>query len=271
MKSTQPQLASWARTTSPDIAAACSVLGIPIQVDQTIDAKTGRGWKTILLGLESVPSEAIGGKIVEGAPDPTPNFRTQSILGLIRKGELQKSDPHHPALDVLRACAAADCLQEACRSGMRYRLARVSGVQRFRFVPGEEPQTIKAAQAIWRTRDLKLAACMSVLGVPLTRIDAEGKNHAFLFSMLAYQLAPDVPAIVPSDLALALRAGSLHEQHPLLWMMQGLKNRDAILDFINGQRRMVMIRAEGTGRASLVPEDASSRTLDRVRQHLRII
>lgn len=286
MKSNHP---AWARTTNPDLAAALSVLGIDIEIDKTVESRSGQGWVTILLGLESVPEKEIGLRRIsrvsaatqedlgedENEAAPLPHYKTSTVLKMLRSGQYLAGDPHHPTLDVLRACKAADILEDACKLGTRYRLVRGKGTERMHLALGEEPQAIKNAPQYWLTRNLKLAACLSVLGCPIARIEGSAGSHAFVFSQLAYQLAPGQPPIVPSEMAQAWRSGRLQElspEHPLLWMMQGLTNRDGIRDFINHQTRMVLVRAPGTGRASLVPESAfaSGRQMDGVKRHLRI-
>jgi hypothetical protein len=53
-------------------------------------------------------------------------------------------------------------------------------------------------------------------------------------------------------------------------MMQGLLNRDALGEMMRTRAPLVLIRAPGTGRASLVSANAKGRTMDRVKRHLRI-
>jgi hypothetical protein len=81
------------------------------------------------------------------------------------------------------------------------------------------------------------------------------------------------PPGLASDLAQAVRTRRLQEEspeHPLLWMLQGLINRDAIGDMMTRRAPLILIRAPGTGRASLVSQNAKGSTMDRVKRHLRI-
>ena len=265
MKSTAAP--AYTRTTNVELAAALSVLGIEIKLDSSVDRISGQAWKTLLIGMDSVPYEAIGAKPEEG--DTMPTHQTRLILGLIRNGMLQDQDPHHPALDVLRACKAADALKLWIKTGTEHLLAKVKGAERWVLVPGSIPQSIKSGPALFGTRDLKMAACLSVLGFPLARIDGSSPNVLFCFVGTSYTMPP----AVASDLAQLHRTKRLEEaspEHPLLWMMQGLSNRDAIGDLMKSRAPLVLIRAPGTGRASLVSANAKGRTMDRVKRHLRI-
>lgn len=261
------EVPAWANTTSVDLAAAVSVLGIPIALDQSTDAISGQGWKTFLLGLESVPHRDIG---MKADKSELPTYKTQTVVGMLRKGMLAKKDPHHPCLDVLRACVARETLIHALKTGSRYRLAKVQTAERYQLVPGEEPESVKAAASALMTRDLKMAACLTVLGCPLLKIAGPAGSSEFFFGSVGYGF----PRPIPADLSQAYRTKRLAEsspEHPLLWMMQGLSNRDALCDLLRTGAKMVLVRAPGTGRASIVSEKASGRTMDRVRKHLRIV
>lgn len=259
---------AWARTTSLDLAAAVSVLGITVGIDQSEDRLSGRGWKTFLLGLESVPHAQLG--IETHKDDPLPSHKTKAVVGLLRKGKLQEADPHHPTLDVLRACAAREALMDWIRTGTRYRLAKVTGAERYQLVKGQEVASIQNAKPGFGTRDIKLAASLCILGCPLVCIEGGAGASLFKFLTAGY----GVTAPIPSDLAQAYRTQRLIEmepEHPLLWAMQGLSNRDAIADHARKNGKLILIRAPGTGRASLVSENATGRTMDRVKKHLRIV
>jgi hypothetical protein len=54
-------------------------------------------------------------------------------------------------------------------------------------------------------------------------------------------------------------------------MMQGLSNRDAIRDLMENKKPLVLIRAPGTGRASLVSSNSKGAAMDRVKKHLGIV
>lgn len=259
---------AWARTTSIDLAAAISVLGITIGVDKSEDRRTGKGWKTLLLGMESVPYEAIGVKPDEG--DPLPSHKTKAVLGLLRSGKLQEGDPHHPTLDVLRGCAARETFLRWIRTGESHRLVKVKGAERYMLVPGQEPPSVRDVPPGYMTRDLKLASALAELGCIPVKLGGQPGSTEFYFATRGYGFPP----LITSDLAQAYRSGRLAEQepeHPLLWIMQGLSNRDAIGDLLNRKKNLVLIRAPGTGRASLVSENATGKTMDRVKRHLGIV
>ena len=58
---------AWIKTTSVNLAAAVATLGVPVKSDQTTDVRSGKSWKTLLLGLESLPRTEIG--LIAGEDD----------------------------------------------------------------------------------------------------------------------------------------------------------------------------------------------------------
>ena len=266
MKSTAAP--AYTRTTNVDTAAALSVLGIEIKIDSSVDRISGKAWKTILIGMDSVDYQAIGAKPDTEDETPLPSHNTKLILGLLRNGELQKQDPTHPALDVLRACIAADSLREWIRSGEDHSLVKVAGCDRWKLIKSPIPPALKTAPALFGTRDLKMAAALTCLGFPILRLEGTAPSVLFCFGQGMAQ-----PPGLASDLAQAVRTRRLQEEtpeHPLLWMLQGLINRDAIGDMMTKRAPLILIRAPNTGRASLVSQNANGTTMDRVRRHLRI-
>ena len=263
---------AFTRTTNVNRAAALATIGIPVEIDQTIDQRTGKGWKTILVANESTDVLASLVRPANGAAAHAPKHHTRLILGLLERGDLGAADPHHPLLDMLGACANREALLLWLKTGTAHRVARIQGTRRTALIPGDEPESIKNAPA-FRTRDLKLAAALTRLGCPICKIEPSsqpGIDH-FYFPVAGYML--DEPAVVTADLVNAYRDGRLPQdspEHPLLWMMQCLINREALLEFMFKQKPTVLIRAPGTGRASLVHQNATAACLEKVRQRLGI-
>ena len=265
---------AFTRTTNVERAAALSTLGIEIQVDQTHDLRTGKGWKTILVANESTDVLGALVKPAAGEAAPTaPKHRTKLILGMLEKGSLAAADPHHPLLDMLGACANREALVNWIKTGTAYRIARVAGTRRTALSPGDEPESIKALPVALRTTDVKLAAALTRLGCPIISLIPTDKPDLVKFCFPAAGYPLDEPPVLIQDLVNAYRSDRLPTQspeHPLLWMMQCLINREALLDFMFHQKETVLIRAPGTGRASLVRKDATAQCLDKVRQRLGI-
>lgn len=267
---------AWSRTTNDARAAALGTLGIPLQFDKTIDAKTGRGWKTILVGHETLPTARdLGGKVVEGPDDeneapPAARIRTKEILSLLNRGILHQADPHHPLLDMLGVCATRETLVHWIKTGQPHRIERIRGARRTALVPGDESPTVKASGG-FRTRDLKIAACLIRLGAPVCRIEDQGDRCAIVFPLVGQSL--DEPAVNTADLVNAYRSNELPRlspNHPFLWMMQCLINQDAIRDSLNNAKDIILVRAPSTGRASLIHRDSTPACLDKVRKRLGI-
>ena len=264
---------AFTRCPSVELAAALSTLGAEVKLDISTDRISGQAWKTILIGTDSVDYKAIGARVIgkAGEEEPeAPSINTQLILSLIRKGELQQSDPHHPALDVLRACKAADALLAWIRTGEDHRLVRVQGAHRWQLLKGQIDPAVKSGPCLFGTRDRKMAAALVVLGYEIARLEGEAPSTLFCFRGAHADGLPQTC----QDLAQLVRTKRLQEsdpEHPMLWMLQGLINRDAIFDLLNTRQPLVLIRAPGTGRASLVSSNAKGRTMDRVKKHLGIV
>ena len=265
---------SWSRTTNLNKAAALATLGIPVQVDKTVDLKTGKGWHTILLGSESTTVLAGHLKQDTESPATAPDHHTKLLLGLLANGSLDKADPHHPLLDMLRACAAQEILTDWLKTGRPYHLEAITGskAERWALASGPEPESTRSITQVIRTADIKLASSLTVLGCPIIRLDSTQQGMKFVFPFLGYPLKTQ-PAIRIPDLINAYRADTLpaeSPEHPLLWMMQCLINRHALKEFMQQQREVVLIRAPGTGRASLIHRDSTPQCLDKVRRRLGI-
>ena len=264
MKS-QLAAAAFIPTTDENFAAAVSVLGVEVRPDKSVDVKTGMAWEKMLLGIESVP---------ETEPVPAdgvamPKHNTRTLVGMLKNGLLQKADPHHPALDVMRACRAADELVKWTKDGKDRTLVKVQGADRYQFVERPLPPSIKAGLGYIGTNSLKMAACLCVLGCQPLRLEGQAPKTRFVFGPSGYGNPPPVP----TDLVSAYRNGSMAEafpEHPLLWMMQGLSNRDAIRDMMRKRAPILLIRAPGTGRASLISQNAKGHAWDRANKHLGI-
>lgn len=251
---------AYTRTTSVELAAALSVLGVQVKPDLSEDRVTGKRWQNLLLSLET-------------APDPQgeqlPSHQTKLVMSMVQTGQLQDADPHHPVLDALRACKAADTLIEWTRNGKPHRQVKVKGAQRWLLAEGQLPPSIATLPGLLGTRDIKLAGCLTVLGFQLLRLEGSAPEVLFVFGPALF-LPPECPQILRT----AYRNGSLAAntpEHPLLWMMQALSNREAIRDMLRNRLPLILIRAPGTGRASLVSSNAKGKTMDRVKRHLQIL
>lgn len=264
---------AYTRCPSVELAAALSTLGAEVKLDISTDRISGQGWKTILIGTDSVDYKALGARIIgKSGEEETeePSLNTQLILSLIKKGTLQETDPHHPALDVLRACKAADALLNWIRTGEDHRLVKVQGADRWQLLQGQIDPAVKSGPCLFGTRDRKMAAALLVLGYEIARLEDAAPNTLFCFR------GPHADGLPQTcvELAQLVRTKRLQEsdpEHPMLWMLQGLLNRDAISDLLRTREPLVLIRAPGTGRASLVSSNAKGRTMDRVKKHLGIV
>ena len=259
----------WIKSTSVNLAAALSTLGVPVQVDQTTDAKSGRGWKTLLLGLEALPTDEIG-LVPDGdeeAPPPA-QIKTRVIAELVRTGKLESADPTHPVLDALRALHNRERLLDWTQRNIRHCIAKTSRAPRSHLIPGEEAETWKKPPALFKTGDMKVVAALAVFGVPVSRIEGREGQHTFYCANTGHDLG--VPPMDANATVLAWRNDTLPPDHPFRWSMQALINRERILDFMFHQKKSILIRKPGSSLAAIVSEDANDVCMDKVQRHFAI-
>lgn len=250
---------AYTRTTSVELAAALSVIGVQVKPDLSEDRVSGKRWESLLISLDTLP---------DPQGEQLPSHQTKLVMSMVQTGQLQDADPHHPVLDALRACKAADTLIEWTRKAKPHRQLKVKGAQRWLLAEGQLPPSISTLPGLLGTRDIKLAASLLVLGFQLLRLEGSAPEVLFVFGQALF-----LPSECPQVLRTAYRNGSLAvntPEHPLLWMMQALSNREAIRDMLRNRQPLILIRAPNTGRASLVSSNAKGKTMDRVKRHLQI-
>lgn len=121
------------------------------------------------------------------------------------------------------------------------------------------------SQAWVRCDDLDLAAAFGTLGVPMkpnVQVRADnGKEYVTVF------LRPESvtnPNIKTGHLMKLLKSGELQKhdpEHPLLYALEGIKNRRAIGDSVRTTERVILITRKGTRRTAYVKETAGNKQL----------
>lgn len=114
-----------------------------------------------------------------------------------------------------------------------------------------------------RCDDVDIAAAFGTLGVPMkTTVQVRADNgREYVTVYLATQSAVN-PDLKTARLMAMLKDGSLQKadpEHPLLYALEGIKNRHAIGDSIKATERVILITRKGTKRCAYIKENADKK------------
>jgi len=117
-----------------------------------------------------------------------------------------------------------------------------------------------------RCDDLDIAAAFGTIGVPMkttvqVRADS-GQEFVTVFLRPESVTRPDMPKT--AQLMVMLKSGDLQKndpEHPLLYALEGIKNRHALGQSVKTTERVILITRKGTQRTAYVKESASSKQL----------
>ena len=117
-----------------------------------------------------------------------------------------------------------------------------------------------------RCDDVDIAAAFGTLGVPMkTTVQVRADNgRDYVTVYLATESAVN-PDLKTAQLMAMLRDGTLQKadpEHPLLYALEGIKNRHAIGDSIKATERVVLITRKGTKRCAYLKESASKSQIE---------
>lgn len=117
-----------------------------------------------------------------------------------------------------------------------------------------------------RCDDVDIAAAFGTLGVPMkTTVQVRADNgREYVTVYLATQSAVN-PDIKTASLMAMLKDGTLQKadpEHPLLYALEGIKNRHAIGNSIKSTERVVLITRKGTKRCAYLKESANKSQLE---------
>jgi hypothetical protein len=117
-----------------------------------------------------------------------------------------------------------------------------------------------------RCDDVDIAAAFGTLGVPMkTTVQVRADNgREYVTVYLATESAVN-PDMKTAQLMSMLRDGTLQKadpEHPLLYALEGIKNRHAIGDSIKATERVVLITRKGTKRCAYLKESANKSQLE---------
>lgn len=217
-----------------NMASVIATLVGVAKIEAITDVRTGNGDSSVSFPTSIIP------KIL--APVKGSNAkRKASIMELIRNGTLAEIDPYHNALDAVRALINRERILDWIKQGKQQRLVEVGNSQRFIYSETDAlPVDVTKYPRQWETRDIKLAAAMASIGVPICRIVGNGNGRVFYLAADAIALPAELRFDAYS-LARRYFAGDIPE-HPIAWGVQALKNRERILDMIHGKDPQLYIR-----------------------------
>lgn len=117
-----------------------------------------------------------------------------------------------------------------------------------------------------RCDDVDIAAAFGTLGVPMkTTVQVRADNgREYVTVYLATESAVN-PDMKTAQLMAMLKDGTLQKadpEHPLLYALEGIKNRHAIGDSIKSTERVVLITRKGTKRCAYLKQSANKSQLE---------
>lgn len=260
---------SWSIVESLDTAAAFRALGIKVHSDKGTDTARGNQWHRW--------SVCTDGNL-PGTQSPA-----QPLIQAVRKNELAAVDPAHPILDFLGVLNIRHQINDALHQGTHYRIDIPSSVFGAVLVKGDEPPAVLMPPHC-KTGDLKLAACLIRLGLPLAQIIGSPPSSQLWLATPGYELhgSPPVAAqIVPQFRALGRSAWAQPAPLPLpsdidplllrfCSLMHTLWVRDQLHNYINHREQNLIITNPFNKRGVLMPENTNGAMIDRCRKFMHI-
>jgi hypothetical protein len=277
-------------TTNLNLANALGTCGVVITIDRQYDEPTGDTTLTFYLAAKNVPNPAdvrrdqpeettqvAGAHILGGAL----KFDTKKLLADFNGKKLQSADPTHPFLTCLRAQSNRECLLTWIKQGRPCRIAAISNAAGYTCLQeGQDPMCWKVGQAgfeVWTTDDLKLAAALGLVGVPVIALrKLDDRKTEFTLPRYGYELGGQRTDAI--QLTKDFRSGEMRKRNPsspVVWGYKVLQNREKMLRDVNEQRELVLLRYKDTRewrrdtRSALVVADASASVLEEATRHLR--
>ena len=261
---------NWTVINDIDTAAALRSFGVKVMSDKGQETRNGKAWARW---------SACNDGFVAGTEVPA-----GTLVRAVSGGDLSGVDPAHPILDALGVLKIRHQLVDALKNGAHYRISITESVYGSVLHRGDEPPRIQIADSL-RTGDLKLAACLVRLGLPLQRIEGTPPNSLLVLAATGYELHGTPPVLaaemVPQFRALPRQMWATPapdmpppETHPqvarICALMHALWVRDRLHDYINGRIQNLIIESPFNQRQVIMPENADGRTLDKCRKFLHI-
>lgn len=242
----------WTTTEDTKLAAAFGTLGMPLRINRMLDEKSGRATCRFSIGLINV----------EG------NYRTAQLRHALTTGQMEEKAPGHPLLTILRTFANRELLLDFQKKGTGILLQPVAGAAtwQYREAMGGLPG-VKRDDAVIKTGDLKLAAALATIGLPLLKLEGSAGNFTYWVSSKTV----DGKFINAGEMITAWYEDkeSVPWREPFAQAMRGLYNRERLLDAVRVTERKVLLRPTRGIKSAIISEThASPEAWDIVRNFL---
>lgn len=265
---------AWSTVENIDHAAAFRALGIKVMSD--------KGEHLTATTATRAPKWARWSVCQDGNL-PGTTSPIGPLVRAVRHQELAEIDPAHPLLDFLAIMAIRHQLVDALHNGTAYRIDIEASVYGAVLIRAPEPALVRQPPHI-QTGDLKLAACLIRLGLPLARIEGTRPDSKFILASPGYEFHGSAPAdgflLVPAFRALSrltwavpapeVPAGIDPVLNRLRSLMHALWVRDRLHDYIGGRAQNLIVTSPFNHRQLLISENTDGAVLDRCRQFLHV-
>jgi hypothetical protein len=245
----------WKQTRDTRVAAAFGTLGMPIRLTTTIIEATGQQRTTFHIGLSSLDG----------------TFKTSPISRDWNSGKLETAQPTHPFLTCLRALENRRSLLELLhKPTTTLRLVQIgtSGIWQYT-TPGDELPGIYGHREVFRTYDVKLAAALATVGLPVLAIEEGSGRHSLILPRYGPPRADSLPPVDAADFATAWRTDreSIPWEEPFAQAARALHNRERLLDAIHRDTPNLLVRKPRSLRSAIISTEATPAAWDKVKEH----
>jgi hypothetical protein len=245
---------AWTSTLDTAQAATFGTLGMPIKMQTTLLELTGKRETRFQIALYSI--------------DRT--YDTSDIRKRWRDGELESKQPAHPFLTCMRALFNRQEILDLQKNGSAKTLRKVAGCDIYQYVNGGAglPGVKQGTEAL-ETSDLKMAAALSTVGLPLLAITGPEGDHKYYLPRYGPARAGGMP-VDGLSLMQAWRRDKeeIPWENPFAQACRVLHNRERFIQAITRDVEMVLlIKPRSSWRSALIRADATPAAFDQVKRH----
>ncbi len=240
-------------TRDTRLAAALGTLGVPIEIRKTLDARSGRMFYQFQLGLRSECGRYLAARLKHQ----------------IRSGRLERMQPDHEALTALRGMRNRELILDLQNKGRFIWLAEVPKTNLWQYVPGDSGLPgARGQKEVIETKDLKMAAALGIVGVPLLAVYGGRGDHSYILPRFGLPGGNGGPA----DAARLMKAwrnnrDALPPDCPFSQAMWGLLNRERLVNALHAEIESILLRKPRSMKSAIVRSDATDKAFDRVKEH----
>lgn len=252
-------------TTNTAHAACLRALGFRVSVRNTEAMRSGH--RSHSYAVEVATLDGAGNVLID----------LPTLMQTWKGGGLVKIDPLHPWLCGLRALHNYKALLAWLKDGTSQRLVTVSQRHATQYVSGTTLLSDYAAQPVqMRTNDLRLAAALGTIGLPVVKIEGSDQRRAlFVIPVQCYELVLPINNLAgrydARELVARVSEGS-HElileqanpTHPLAYAMRALRCYRELMEILSGKpTQLLMQHGEKWQQTGLLPGNPSGRMMDK--------